>query len=82
MAVSGERGGGEWTGGDGGGVGGELRAVEDCSVVCFGEFLVVGVDFVVVHLTCFAVYCGACCATQVCKVELDHGLWGCFQGKG
>jgi len=28
-------------------------------VVCFVELLVVGVDLVVVHLTRFAVYCGA-----------------------
>jgi len=28
-------------------------------VVCFVQLLVVGVDFVVVHLTRFTVYCGA-----------------------
>jgi len=49
---------------------GEKRTMEDGIVVLFMEFLVVGVDFVVVHLTGFAVYCGSCGRTEVGEVEL------------
>ena len=35
-------------------------SIEDRVVVCFVEFLVVGVDFVVLHLTYCAVDCGVC----------------------
>jgi hypothetical protein len=44
--------------------------MEDGIVVLFMEFLVVGVDFVVVHLTYFAVYCGSGRGTEVGEVEL------------
>ena len=39
-------------------------------MVLFMEFLVVGVDFVVVHLACFAVYSGSCARTEVGEVQL------------
>jgi len=39
--------------------------MEDGVVVLFMEFLVMGVDFVVVHLTCFAVNCGSCAGAEV-----------------
>lgn len=54
----------------------EERAVEDRVVVCFVELLVVGVDFVVLHLTRCAVDRGVCGATEIGEVELHHWLWG------
>ena len=62
--------------------------MEDGIVVLFMEFLVVGVDFVVVHLTGFAVYCGSCGGTEVREVELRQdfarwrGGWFGFAGGG
>ena len=59
-------------GGDGGFP--EQRPVDDGHVVLGMEFLVVGVDFVVLHLTRRTVDCGPCCAAQVREMQLCHLL--------